>query len=90
MLILITYDISNDKRRNKVSALLEGYGSRVNFSVFECILTQTKLDKLTQEIQNLISKMDSVRFYYICQNCIKKSFYVGKEIEAVMGDNFFI
>ena len=90
MLILITYDISNDKRRNKVSALLEGYGSRVYFSVFECILTQTKLDKLTQEIQNLITKTDSVRFYYICQNCIKKSFYVGKEIEAVMGDNFFI
>ena len=57
---------------------------------FECILTQTKLDKLTQEIQNLITKTDSVRFYYICQNCIKKSFYVGKEIEAVMGDNFFI
>ncbi|MCI7765409.1 CRISPR-associated endonuclease Cas2 [Helicobacter sp.] len=90
MLILITYDISNDKRRNKVSALLEGYGSRVNFSVFECILTQTKLDKLTQEIQNLITKTDSVRFYYICQNCIKKSFYIGKEIEAVMGDDFFI
>ena len=57
---------------------------------FECILTQTKLDKLTQEIQNLITKTDSVRFFFFFQNCIKKSFYIGKEIEAVMGDNFFI
>ena len=90
MLVLVTYDISDDKRRNRVSELLEGYGIRVNFSVFECVLTQEKLDKVTREIQNLISKMDSVRFYYICQNCIKKSFYIGKEIEAVMDDDFFI
>lgn len=90
MLILITYDISNDKRRNKVSETLEGYGTRVNFSVFECILSQAKLDKLTREIQNLIDKTDSVRFYYLCQNCIKKSFFIGEKIDTIANDSLFI
>ena len=30
---LITYDIEDDKRRKKISDLLEGYGVRVNYSV---------------------------------------------------------
>jgi len=34
------YDIPSDKRRKKVSDLLEGYGQRVQYSVFECVLTQ--------------------------------------------------
>ena len=41
---VVVYDIPNDKRRKKVSDLLEGYGQRVQYSVFECTLTQAKYD----------------------------------------------
>jgi CRISPR-associated protein Cas2 len=71
----VTYDIPNDKRRKKVSDLLEGYGYRVNFSVFEIIVNQTKLNRLKKELQKVIDrKVDSVRFYHLCKNCIPKSF----------------
>lgn len=90
MLILITYDISDDKRRNKIASILEGYGNRVNFSVFECILSQTKLNKLTKEIQSIIDKKDNIRFYYLCQNCIKKSFFIGRKIDVIANDELFI
>lgn len=33
--IIVTYDISNDKTRTKFSKFLEQYGVRVQFSVFE-------------------------------------------------------
>ena len=38
MFYLVCYDIVSDYRRNKVSQLLEGYGIRVQRSVFECLL----------------------------------------------------
>jgi len=40
MLVLVTYDISDNKRRTKLATFLEGYGRRVQKSVFECFLTQ--------------------------------------------------
>ena len=77
MQYVVTYDIINDKRRKKLSDLLEAYGTRVNYSVFEIELNETKKEKLLYEIElkKLIStKYDSVRFYHICKNCVEKSF----------------
>lgn len=61
---VVAYDIPNDKRRKKVADLLEGYGQRVQYSVFECVLTQTKYDELRRRLKKRIkSAEDSVRFY---------------------------
>lgn len=79
MKYLVAYDISNDKKRKKLGDILEGYGFRVNFSVFEIEISQTKLKKLLLEIeeQKLIDKkQDSFRFYHICKNCVPKCFEV--------------
>jgi len=38
MLTVIAYDITDDRRRERVSTFLEDYGLRVNYSVFECEL----------------------------------------------------
>jgi CRISPR-associated protein Cas2 len=90
---LITYDISNDKRRTKLSELLDKYGVRVNYSVYECELNQTKLDKLLFEIElkKLINKKyDSFRFYHICQNCTPKCFEVAQREDPFEAKEMFI
>lgn len=38
---VIVYDICDNKRRYKIAKLLRQYGSPVNLSVFECMLTET-------------------------------------------------
>ncbi|MBD2276772.1 MULTISPECIES: CRISPR-associated endonuclease Cas2 [Nostocales] len=64
LLYVIVYDITCDKRRKKVSDLLEGYGQRVQYSVFECILSQTKYSELQKRLRKQIkSSEDSIRFY---------------------------
>lgn len=73
MYILITYDIANTKNRTKLSTLLEGYGSRVNFSVFELDIKKKKLDVLMLEIKTLCEKHDSVRVYRFSQDTIAHS-----------------
>jgi CRISPR-associated protein Cas2 len=61
---IVVYDIPCDKRRKKVADLLEGYGKRVQYSVFECILTKSKFDELRQRLKKRIKNgEDSVRFY---------------------------
>ncbi|MGP1372035.1 MAG: CRISPR-associated endonuclease Cas2, partial [Almyronema sp.] len=39
MLVLVVYDIPDDKRRTKLATFLEGYGRRVQYSVFECFMS---------------------------------------------------
>jgi CRISPR-associated protein Cas2 len=64
LLYVVTYDIPSDKRRKKVSDLLEGYGRRVQYSVFECVLSSSKFDELRQRLYKCIKlSEDNVRFY---------------------------
>ncbi|MBE9249871.1 CRISPR-associated endonuclease Cas2 [Dolichospermum sp. LEGE 00240] len=64
LLYVIVYDITCDQRRKKVSDLLEGYGQRVQYSVFECILSQSKYSELQKRLRKQVkSSEDSIRFY---------------------------
>lgn len=78
---VVAYDISNDKKRKKIGEVLEAYGRRVNFSVFEIqIKNQSQKGKLEDELLGLLDpKYDSLRFYNICQNCIERSWSLGDE-----------
>jgi len=66
---VVTYDISCDKRRKKVSNLLEGYGRRVQYSVFECVLAKDKFDELRLRLKKCFkSGEDSIRFYALSRH----------------------
>lgn len=78
LLYLVTYDISCNKRRKKVSDLLEGYGQRVQFSVFECVLTADKYHELRQRlIQRVKADEDSVRFYPLSRHTLNQVEIIG-------------
>jgi CRISPR-associated protein Cas2 len=68
---VVVYDIPCDKRRKKVSDLLEGYGRRVQYSVFECVLPQSKYDELRQRLTKQVKlQEDSVRFYPLSRHTL--------------------
>ena len=90
MLYLITYDIPNDKRRKTISILLDEYGIRVNYSVYECKLNVTKRNKLKKEIEKIINKKeDNIRFYSLCKNCLTKSFVLGTNPPIFQEEDLF-
>jgi len=65
-LYVVAYDIPSNKRRRKVSELLEGYGKRAQLSVFECVLTNKKLLELQERLGRRIKPdEDHIRFYHI-------------------------
>jgi len=43
---LVSYDIADPKRLRLVARVVEGYGHRVQFSVFECSLDDTHVEQL--------------------------------------------
>ncbi len=78
LLYLVTYDISCNKRRKKVSDLLEGYGQRVQYSVFECVLTPEKYAELRQRLlQRLRDTEDNVRLYPLSRHTLNQVEVIG-------------
>ena len=70
MLYAVSYDIADDHRRLKISRALLDFGTRVQESVFECVLEGEMLADLIQRLESTLkSDQDSVRVYPICGNC---------------------
>jgi len=68
--IVVSYDIKENKRRVKVAKTLLDYGTRVQYSVFECNLCDRHIQQLMTKLERIIDqKEDTVRFYKLCQNC---------------------
>lgn len=71
MMILITYDVNTQdaqgqSRLRKVAKKCVNYGTRVQNSVFECVVDPAQCRKLKSELCDLIDKeKDSLRFYYL-------------------------
>jgi CRISPR-associated protein Cas2 len=64
MMVLVVYDIPDDKRRLKLANFLEGRGRRVQESVFECFLSLEQMPGLFDRIEKLVKKSeDNVRLY---------------------------
>ena len=60
MIVLITYDIASDHRREAISTRLSGCGARVQLSIFECDL------KDEAELMSLLTSLeDLIRIYML-------------------------
>lgn len=93
---VISYDISNNKRRRKVARLMENYGTRVQYSVFECRLSKARYEELYGRLATLMEDdhEGSIRFYNLCGNCVSRTATIGVfKPEAVMeglDENLFV
>ncbi len=88
---LICYDIVKDSRRTKVAHLLEGYGLRVQKSVFEVVLDEQQLEKLQKKLLKYLNKReDQLRFYPLSAHCRNKVVVLGVQPKFAVDDKAFI
>jgi CRISPR-associated protein Cas2 len=91
MFYLVCYDVVLDRRRNKVAHILEGYGLRVQKSVFECVLTPDQREMLNKKLAKFIDQNeDQVRFYPMSPRYRKKVTVMGMQPEREVDDVAFI
>ncbi|MBX0331503.1 CRISPR-associated endonuclease Cas2 [Oscillochloris sp. ZM17-4] len=73
MFTIISYDVVEDKRRTKVMKLLKGYGTHVQYSVFELDLDGEEFAKLGRKLRDLIDlNTDSVRCYRLDTTAVQR------------------
>ena len=88
---VVSYDISDNKRRTRLSKYLQSYGVRVQYSVFEMELSKEQYGILKKGVRKLIEKgEDSIRIYSICAECRKKIETIGKDKGHYYDDEFVI
>lgn len=52
---LVSYDISHPKRLRRVARAMEGFGVRLQYSVFECALDALRLAQCRSELQPIVN-----------------------------------
>ncbi len=51
---VVSYDIADPKRLRGVARIAEGYGYRLQFSVFECLLDPLRLAEFKAELDGVV------------------------------------
>lgn len=83
MLVLVTYDVNTEtsagkNRLRKVAKQCVNYGTRVQNSVFECVLDNAQLLLLKSALLDIIDEeVDSLRFYNLGKSHKTKVEHIG-------------
>ena len=83
MFVIVSYDVSTEspggqRRLRRVAKACKDYGQRVQYSVFECIVDPAQWTVLRQRlIEEIDSKKDNLRFYYLGSNWRHRVEHVG-------------
>jgi CRISPR-associated protein Cas2 len=67
---LVSYDVRDDKRLRRCARHMEGYGHRVQYSVFRCWLTRLEAERLRWELTALLDPVDEVLLIPLCGTCV--------------------
>ena len=87
MIVLITYDITDNKTRTDLHAFLKDFGVNTQKSVFECDIDDLGIKTIRAYCkENLDLVTDSVRIYKICNGCINKVLISGQGLKVTQLD----
>jgi CRISPR-associated protein Cas2 len=80
MFYVAAYDIHDDQRRTKIAKILEDFGDRAQYSVFEMDLDRPeRIEELHKRLKSVIEPAtDGVRVYFLCQGCRDKITILGQ------------
>jgi len=51
---IVSYDVADPKRLRKVARVAEGFGYRLQYSVFECLLDPLRLEEMKASLRDQI------------------------------------
>ena len=67
---LICYDIRDAKRWRKAYKLLQGYGERIQYSIFRCRLSMRSQEKLRWELEKILAPEDDLLLIRLSHQCV--------------------
>lgn len=67
---LVAYDIRCPKRWRKAYKLLEGYGERIQYSIFRACLSQRSREKMRWELEKILAQEDNLLLIRLTDRCV--------------------
>lgn len=81
-MIIISYDISDDRKRSKFSKYIKRFGHMLQYSVYEIDNSERILNNIIADINNKFLKMfdqsDSVYIFQLSRSCKVQKFGYAK------------
>jgi CRISPR-associated protein Cas2 len=75
---VISYDVTDNRRRRHVSTTLQAYGNRIQKSVFEVAAEPEVVATCIDRLRSLLAHdEDSVAVYRLCRQCSGNREYLG-------------
>ncbi len=71
-LVVVAYDIPDDRRRGRVANHLLSFGARIQGSVYELWLTPRQLEAMWYGLGELCAREDLIRCYTLCGACERR------------------
>jgi CRISPR-associated protein Cas2 len=68
---LVCYDVRDPKRLRKTAKHMEGYGERMQYSVFRCWLNLRRMEQLRWELTEILLPEDDALFIPLCGSCVQ-------------------
>ena len=79
MHVIISYDITDDHKRQKLFKYLRNIGLHSQKSFFECNMSHKNIKSLSNFVNSLeLEGSDSVLVYHLCSKCSKNSYILGQ------------
>jgi len=72
MTYLVSYDISDTKKRTKLSNFLEKKGRRLQKSLFLIELKKSKLNYIKRDIENIMKDEGDIIIIPLCKGCAER------------------
>lgn len=69
---LVAYDVRDPKRLRRTAKRLEGYGTRVQYSVFRCHLRPRELERMQWELAKILESEDDLLIIGLCRDCAQR------------------
>ena len=86
---VISYDITDPVRWRKVFKRLNGYGRRLQYSIFRCRLTRIEIEKLRWELEKELSADDKLLILNVCEKCEGKTVALNRAESWIQDDATF-
>lgn len=94
--LLVTYDVDTTSREGRrrlrrVARICEGFGQRVQFSVFECRVTEEQLEEFQHSLTvTMDARQDSLRIYRLLGGRDGSVFTYGRDTYRDFDDPLII
>jgi CRISPR-associated protein Cas2 len=75
----VCYDLSDDRRRERMARVLLDYGKRIQESVFRMDLDEELHERMMVRLRREVDESwDCVHVFSLCKNCVGKVVVIGR------------